>query len=74
MTLHESKTSTFTWIMFGITLGPGVGFTLGLAIWGADGIPFGLIFGTGIGITLGAILDTVDRRRSRDPDEDPLQR
>lgn len=46
----------------GVTLGPGVGLTVGLVFWGAQGIPLGLALGGGVGVAIGALLDQRSRR------------
>ena len=57
MARDTTKTAGFSWTALGVSIGPGVGLTIGLVGWGAEGIPLGLAFGAGIGVALGAALD-----------------
>ena len=52
------------WIGLGVSIGAGIGLTVGLLGWGGDGIAIGLSIGAGIGIALGASLDATGRRHA----------
>ena len=52
--------SKMTNTLLGAAIGPGVGLSLGLVFWGAEGIPLGSAIGAGVGI--GAAFDEMARR------------
>jgi uncharacterized membrane protein len=58
----EPDDSTIKNTALGVTLGSGVGLTVGLVCWGAQAIPLGLALGAGVGVAIGAVLDERSRR------------
>lgn len=59
MTTHEIHNPMTGW---GVSTGAGLGLTVGLLGWGAEGIGVGMLFGAGIGIVLGAVADAYRQR------------
>ena len=57
------------WTALGVSIGAGIGLTVGLLGWGGGGIALGLSIGAGIGVAIGASLDATKRRRHRGNDE-----
>ena len=60
--------SEHLWTSLGISIGAGIGVTVGLLGWGGAGIALGMSIGAGIGIALGASFDATKRRRYRRQD------
>lgn len=69
MATHD-VTST-KWTALGVSIGAGIGLTVGLLGWGGGGIALGLSIGAGIGVALGASIDATKRRRRRGHEVSP---
>ena len=57
--------SEHLWTGLGVSIGAGIGLTVGLLGWGGAGIALGMSIGAGIGIALGASYDATERRLHR---------
>ncbi len=53
------------WTGLGVSIGAGIGLTVGLLGWGGAGIALGTSIGAGIGVALGASFDATERCRHR---------